>query len=121
MSGSGTSCGPRRALHALPTADLLSKIADDHALARYEKAQPRMLESIVMRTEPLAASAVVDLCHCEEAADDPKRTEALAEARDSSLAHEFSGTSWCSRPRYRTTYVADGIARSLCVRACTAK
>lgn len=81
---------------ALPTADLaIRKIAAIDALARYEKAQPRMLESIEIAPNLWPTSAVLDwMSLLKKLQAIPKRNERLAEAQQILRSRmTFSGTT----------------------------
>ena len=81
---------------ALPTADLaIRKVAAIDALARYGKAQPRMLESIEVAPNLWPTSAVLDwISLLKQLPAIPKRTERLAEAQQILRSRlTFSGTT----------------------------
>ena len=81
---------------ALPTADLaIRKVAAIDALARYQKAEPRMLESIEIAPNLWPTSAVLDwMSLLKKLQTIPKRNERLAEAQQILRSRmTFSGTT----------------------------
>ena len=81
---------------ALPTADLaIRKVAAIDALARYEKAEPRMLESIEIAPNLWPTSAVLNwMSLLKKLQTIPKRNERLAEAQQILRSRmTFSGTT----------------------------
>ena len=81
---------------ALPTADLaIRKVAAIDALARYGKAEPRMLESIEIAPNLWPTSAVLDwMSLLKKLQTIPKRNERLAEAQQILRSRmTFSGTT----------------------------
>ncbi|MEP6608417.1 MAG: MG2 domain-containing protein [Burkholderiaceae bacterium] len=81
---------------ALPTADLaIRKVAAIDALARYGKAEPRMLESIEIAPNLWPTSAVLDwMSLLKKLQAIPKRNERLAEAQQILRSRmTFSGTT----------------------------